>query len=266
MRTDISCIIIVYQDELGGLKVSQRMDSGWIFCHVKELVVNIGDTLQAWSNDKLRSSEHHVVLKKLMNYFSLVFFCYFKDEKVILAPDEVVGLGVLLSFSGNGLTEMVDSIVGSNLYVYSIFHKSFTEVNEKGTEAATATAVNKSMRMYTSRQEIQNSARRKKESYCYPYALQTEESLEFEKKFNGKTIHLSQKTSDMFYIITTDYSSAATVATDYLPVGIHVTLLKLISKDESFIVTGESYVTADDISVATDETSVGIDVTVLRHL
>ncbi|KAF3637633.1 CRYPTIC PRECOCIOUS family protein [Capsicum annuum] len=158
MRTDISCIIIVYQDELGGLKVSQRMDSGWIFCHVKELVVNIGDTLQAWSNDKLRSSEHHVVLKKLMNYFSLVFFCYFKDEKVILAPDEVVGLGVVLSFSGNGLTEMVDSIVGSNLYVYSIFHKSFTEVNEKGTEAATATAVNKSMRMYTSRQKIQNSA------------------------------------------------------------------------------------------------------------
>ncbi|PHT65326.1 Serpin-ZX [Capsicum annuum] len=48
------------------------------------------------------------------------------------------GLGVVLSFSGNGLTEMVDSIVGSNLYVYNIFHKSFTEVNEKGTEAATA--------------------------------------------------------------------------------------------------------------------------------
>ncbi|PHT65327.1 hypothetical protein T459_29752 [Capsicum annuum] len=67
------------------------MDSGWIFCHVKELVVNIGDTLQAWSNDKLRSSEHCVVLKKLMNYFYLVFFFYFKDEKVILAPDEVVG-------------------------------------------------------------------------------------------------------------------------------------------------------------------------------
>ncbi|KAL3381359.1 hypothetical protein AABB24_001459 [Solanum stoloniferum] len=92
MHTDMSCITIVYQDELGGLQVKSK-DGKWVDILPCEgtLVVNIGDMLQAWSNDKLRSSEHRVILKKPVNRFSLVFFWCFEDEKVILAPDEVVG-------------------------------------------------------------------------------------------------------------------------------------------------------------------------------
>ncbi|PQM39600.1 serpin-ZX [Prunus yedoensis var. nudiflora] len=56
------------------------------------------------------------------------------------ASNVLKGLGVVLPFSGGGLTEMVDSPVGQNLYVSSIFHKSFIEVNEEGTEAAAASA------------------------------------------------------------------------------------------------------------------------------
>ncbi|KAJ4966776.1 hypothetical protein NE237_018625 [Protea cynaroides] len=49
------------------------------------------------------------------------------------------GLGLVLPFS-SGLTEMVDSILGKNLCVSRIFHKSYIEVNEEGTEASAASA------------------------------------------------------------------------------------------------------------------------------
>ncbi|XP_052194007.1 gibberellin 20-oxidase-like protein [Diospyros lotus] len=94
MHTDMSCVTIVYQDEIGGLQVRSN-HGNWINIVPCEgtLVVNIGDMLQAWSNERLRSSEHRVVLKKLVNRFSLAFFWCFEDEKVILAPDDVVGGG-----------------------------------------------------------------------------------------------------------------------------------------------------------------------------
>ncbi|KAJ0829281.1 putative Serpin family protein [Helianthus annuus] len=57
------------------------------------------------------------------------------------ASDALKELGLVLPFhGGDGLTEMVDSSVGQSLYVSSIHHKSFVEVNEEGTEAAAASA------------------------------------------------------------------------------------------------------------------------------
>lgn len=92
MHTDMSCITIVYQDETGGLQVKSK-EGRWMDIVPSEgtLVVNIGDLLQAWSNDKLISSEHRVVLKKPVNRLSIAFFWCFEDEKVIFSPDEVVG-------------------------------------------------------------------------------------------------------------------------------------------------------------------------------
>jgi isopenicillin N synthase-like dioxygenase len=94
MHTDMSCVTIVYQDEIGGLQVRSK-EGKWMDIRPCEgtLVVNIGDMLQAWSNEKFRSSEHRVVLKQPANRFSLAFFWCFEDEKVILAPDDVVGEG-----------------------------------------------------------------------------------------------------------------------------------------------------------------------------
>ncbi|KAI8564832.1 hypothetical protein RHMOL_Rhmol03G0213000 [Rhododendron molle] len=92
MHTDMSCIAIVYQDQIGGLQVRSK-EGNWLDINPCDdtLVVNIGDLMQAWSNGKLRSSEHRVVLKQPVNRFSLAFFWCFEDEKLILAPDEVVG-------------------------------------------------------------------------------------------------------------------------------------------------------------------------------
>ncbi|KAK7310876.1 hypothetical protein RJT34_08650 [Clitoria ternatea] len=56
------------------------------------------------------------------------------------ASNALKELGVVLPFEGGDLTEMVDSPVSQNLFVSDIFHKSFIEVNEEGTEAAAASA------------------------------------------------------------------------------------------------------------------------------
>lgn len=92
MHTDMSCVTIVYQDEIGGLQVRSK-EGKWLDIRPCEgmLVVNVGEMLQAWSNERLWSSEHRVVLRQPVNRLSLAFFWCFEHEKVILAPDEVVG-------------------------------------------------------------------------------------------------------------------------------------------------------------------------------
>ncbi|KAL5981492.1 hypothetical protein ACLOJK_015554 [Asimina triloba] len=94
MHTDMSCITIVKQDEIGGLQVKSK-EGCWMDIRPCDgtLVVNIGDLLQAWSNERLRSSEHRVILKRPSNRLSLAFFWCFEDEKLIWAPEEVVGEG-----------------------------------------------------------------------------------------------------------------------------------------------------------------------------
>ncbi|PIA49399.1 hypothetical protein AQUCO_01300308v1 [Aquilegia coerulea] len=99
MHTDMSCITILYQDEIGGLQVRSK-EGEWMDISPSEgaLVVNVGDMMQAWSNGRLRSSEHRVVLKQSRNRLSLAFFWCFEDEKVIFAPDEVVGEGKMRNY------------------------------------------------------------------------------------------------------------------------------------------------------------------------
>ncbi|KAG5249149.1 gibberellin beta-dioxygenase [Salix suchowensis] len=94
MHTDMSCVTIVCQDEIGGLQVRSR-EGKWMDINPRAdtLVVNVGDLMHAWSNGRLRSSEHRVVLKRNASRFSVAFFWCFEDEKVISAPDEVVGEG-----------------------------------------------------------------------------------------------------------------------------------------------------------------------------
>ncbi|XP_020092858.1 gibberellin 20-oxidase-like protein [Ananas comosus] len=92
MHTDMSCITILYQDETGGLQ-ARTQEGGWVEIEGSEgaLIVNVGDLMQAWTNGRMRSSAHRAVLRKPTTCLSFAFFWCFEDEKLVLAPDEVIG-------------------------------------------------------------------------------------------------------------------------------------------------------------------------------
>nr|P93692.1 RecName: Full=Serpin-Z2B; AltName: Full=TriaeZ2b; AltName: Full=WSZ2b; AltName: Full=WZS3 [Triticum aestivum]CAA72274.1 serpin [Triticum aestivum] len=82
--------------------------------------------------------EQHIPRQKVaLRQFKLPKF---KISLGIEASDLLKGLGLLLPFGAEAdLSEMVDSPMAQNLYISSIFHKAFVEVNETGTEAAATT-------------------------------------------------------------------------------------------------------------------------------
>lgn len=92
--------------------------------------------------DKISSEpgflNHHVPFEKAKMRKLLI--PKFKTTFAFEASKVLKELGVTSPFTSGGLTEMVDSALGGRLFVSQIFHKSFIEVNEEGTEAAAVTA------------------------------------------------------------------------------------------------------------------------------
>lgn len=89
-HTDIGCLTILYQDDVGGLQIRTK-EGKWI--NTKPLpgsfVVNIGDCLQMWSNGRYRSAEHRVVYGG-SERLSMAFFLDFTDKAEIRAPEELI--------------------------------------------------------------------------------------------------------------------------------------------------------------------------------
>ncbi|CAN4092772.1 unnamed protein product [Withania somnifera] len=91
---------------------------------------------------------HHVPFEKVK--MSKLLVPKFKTTFGFEASKVLKGLGVTLPFSSGDLTEMVDSPLAGRLFVSQIFHKSFIEINEEGTEATAVTAcvvMNRSVRI-----------------------------------------------------------------------------------------------------------------------
>ncbi|KAF3622261.1 Serpin-ZX [Capsicum annuum] len=92
--------------------------------------------------DKISSSpgflNQHVPFRKVE--MGKLLIPKFKTTFGFEASKVLKGIGVSSPFSSGGLTEMVDSPLAGRLFVSQIFHKSFIEVNEEGTEAAAVTA------------------------------------------------------------------------------------------------------------------------------
>ncbi len=86
---DFGCLTLLLQDDNGGLEVRTREDR-WVAAPPIEgtLVVNIGDLLARWSNDRFRSTLHRVVNRSGNRRLSIPVF-YDPDSSAVVDPRDL---------------------------------------------------------------------------------------------------------------------------------------------------------------------------------
>ena len=74
-HTDPGTITLLLQDDTGGLQ-TESLDHGWIDVPPAPgtIVVNLGDCMQAWTNDRYRAAVHRVVPMTTSRRFSIPYF------------------------------------------------------------------------------------------------------------------------------------------------------------------------------------------------
>lgn len=84
-HTDWGCLTLLYQDQTGGLEVRGR--DGWVSAVPipGTYVVNIGDLLARWSNDRFRSTPHRVVNRSGRERLSCAIFVD-PDRDTLIEP------------------------------------------------------------------------------------------------------------------------------------------------------------------------------------
>ncbi|XP_008228619.1 PREDICTED: probable 2-oxoglutarate-dependent dioxygenase AOP1 [Prunus mume] len=90
-HTDKNIVTILYQNQVDGLEV-QNKDGKWI--NVKpspdSFIAMIGDSLYAWTNGRLHSPYHRVMMSGNEARYSTGLFSIPKEGYIIKAPEEVV--------------------------------------------------------------------------------------------------------------------------------------------------------------------------------
>lgn len=102
-HSDTSVLTLLFQDSIGGLEVEEQHCPGSFVplprAERAEIIVNIGDFLQRWSNGKLRSAVHRVVLPqtylestkgRIEDRYSIVYFGKPNRDAIVGAMPEFV--------------------------------------------------------------------------------------------------------------------------------------------------------------------------------
>ncbi|KAK4486498.1 hypothetical protein RD792_009181 [Penstemon davidsonii] len=90
-HSDPHTLTILLQDEIGGLQVLKDDDQWFGIRPVpNSFIVNIGDTLEAWTNGRLKSVVHRAVLNKESHRLSIAYFISPASTTVIESPPELV--------------------------------------------------------------------------------------------------------------------------------------------------------------------------------
>jgi isopenicillin N synthase-like dioxygenase len=88
-HTDYGCVTLLWQDDVGGLEV-QDLTGAWVPAPPipGTLVVNIGDLLARWSNDRYRSNLHRVTNRSGRERLSIATF-YDPDFQAPVDPADL---------------------------------------------------------------------------------------------------------------------------------------------------------------------------------
>ncbi len=90
-HTDYGFLTILWQDEVGGLEVLNAAGE-WVAAPPVQgsFVVNVGDLLARWSNDRFASTPHRVINRSGRERYSIPVF-YDPDWETVIDPAEVTG-------------------------------------------------------------------------------------------------------------------------------------------------------------------------------
>ncbi|KAL0398725.1 UNVERIFIED_CONTAM: Gibberellin 2-beta-dioxygenase 8 [Sesamum radiatum] len=124
-HTDSDFLTVLHQDNIGGLQLVK--DGRWIAVkpNPQALIINIGDLLQAWSNNVYKSVEHRVVANPRKERFSTAFFFCPADDTVIRWSG--VEAGYYTSFSFGEYREQVQQDV--DIFGHKIGLSRFLAIN-----------------------------------------------------------------------------------------------------------------------------------------
>ncbi|KAG5526516.1 hypothetical protein RHGRI_032705 [Rhododendron griersonianum] len=86
---DGGALIILAQDDVGGLQVKRKTDGEWVQVRPTPhaYIVNVGDIIQVWSNERYESVEHRVMVNSEKERFSMRF-SFNPNHDVMVEPLE----------------------------------------------------------------------------------------------------------------------------------------------------------------------------------
>jgi isopenicillin N synthase-like dioxygenase len=86
-HTDYGCITLLWQDDNGGLQVRERASRSWIEAPPipGTFVINVGDLLARWTDDRFSSTPHRVINRSGRERFSIATF-YDPDFAALVDP------------------------------------------------------------------------------------------------------------------------------------------------------------------------------------